>query len=187
VDSEGNAYVTGETFSPDFPLVNPLPNVPQGGAFVSKLSFDPETSTLSLAYSTLLGGSFGASGSGIAVDSEGNAYVTGSASSAGFPLVDSLPTMPLGGLDVFVSKLSFDPEASTLSLAYSTLLGGASRDVGSAIAVDSGGNAYVTGSTLSPDFPTVNPLPAPNNVLQNGEDAFVAKIGADENPFNAAP
>src|SRR5689334_24180509 len=58
-------------------------------------------------------------------------------------------------------------------------------DSGSGIAVDSRGNAYVTGTTFSPDFPTANPLAAPNNALQGTTDAFVAKIGADENLFNA--
>jgi hypothetical protein len=77
--------------------------------------------------------------------------------------------------DAFVSKLSFDSATSALSLAYSTYLGGSAGDAGSGIAVDTSGNAYLTGATSSPNFPIVHPLPAPNNALRGG-DAFVAKI-----------
>jgi Beta-propeller repeat len=183
VDASGNAYVTGYTESPDFPTVHPLPapnNALQGGrdAFVSKLSFNNTTSTLSLAYSTYLGGSGGDYGFGIAVDASGNAYVTGITISPDFPTVHPLPAPNnalQGGVDAFVSKLSFDSASSTLSLAYSTYLGSGGED-GFGIAVDASGNAYVTGETSSSDFPTVHPLPAPNNALQGGGDAFVAKI-----------
>jgi hypothetical protein len=149
VDTSGNAYVTGGTFSPDFPTVHQLP-APNIGiqsiqAFVSKLSFDTATSTLSLAYSTYLAGSGGFdSGRGIAVDSSGNAYVTGSTDSPDFPIVHPLPAPnnALQGTDAFVSKLSFDSATSTLSLAYSTYLGGSSdsffsgSDFGFGIAID---------------------------------------------------
>ena len=183
VDSSGNAYVTGFTKSTNFPTVNPLPapnNALQsvgGNAFVSKLSFSG--SSLSLAYSTYLGGSFADEGTGIAVDSSGNAYVTGFTQSANFPTVNPLPppgNAPPGlfGVTAFVSKLSFS--GSTLSLAYSTYLGGSRPDEGNAIAVDSSGNAYVTGLTESTDFPTVNPLAAPNNALQGFVNAFVSKL-----------
>jgi beta-propeller repeat-containing protein len=88
-----------------------------------------------------------------------------------------------GTEDAFVSKLSFD--GSTLSLAYSTFLGGTNYDYGLGIAVDSGGNAYVTGFTQSPDFPSMHPLSAPNNAFQGDTDAFVAKI-AGPVPFAAS-
>jgi hypothetical protein len=185
VDASGDAYVTGVTSSPDFSIVHPLPspnNAFQGGgdAFVSKLSFDRATSTLSLAYSTFLGGSsFFDEGSGIAVDASGNAYVTGFTESPDFPTVHPLPA-PNNALqgpeDAFVSKLSFDRATSTLSLAYSTFLGGSNSEFGTGIAVDASGNAYVIGNTFSPNFPIVHPLPAPNNALQGPEDAFVSKL-----------
>jgi hypothetical protein len=194
IDSSGNAYVTGRTASPGFPLVHPLPppnNAFQGGvgvydAFVSKLSFDSATSTLALAYSTYLsGGGSGLNegGLGIAVDSADNAYVTGFTSSANFPLVHPLPA-PNNGLqgteDAFVSKLSFDRASSTLSLVYSTYLGGSADEAGFGIAVDPSGNAYVLGTTSSVDFPTVNPLPSPNNGFQGpNNDVFVSKLSFD--------
>jgi hypothetical protein len=183
VDARGDAYVTGFTTSPNFPTVHPLagPNNAFRGfqnAFVSKLSFKDRTSTLTLAYSTYLGGSgFIDEGNGIAVDTRGDAYVTGTTNSADFPLAHPLPTNSVlqGFDDVFVSKLSFDNRTGTLTLTYSTYLGGSSFDAGYGIAVDARGNAYVTGGTQSADFPLVHPLPDPNNALQ-GQDAFVAKI-----------
>jgi Beta-propeller repeat len=103
--------VTGSTTSPDFPIVDPLPapnNALQGfqDAFVSKLSFDSATSTLSLAYSTYLGGSVDATGVGIAVDTSGNVYVTGETSSPDFPTVHPLPASHLALTDAFVAKLA---------------------------------------------------------------------------------
>jgi hypothetical protein len=229
VDRAGNAYVIGSTLSTDFPTENPLPapnNALQGSwdVFVSKLRFSG--STLSLAYSTFLGGHensyrshYGSEvGYAIAVDSSGDAYVTGATSSSDFPIVNPLPppnNTLQGGFGAFVSKLTFS--GSTLKLAYSTYLdlnstgiaadsagtayvsgygcmrkliftGSALRSdfsfcLGSAllraIAVDSSGNAYVTGNTISPEFPTVHPLPPPNNALQGGQDAFVAKISTE--------
>jgi beta-propeller repeat-containing protein len=108
VDASGNAYVTGSTTSRDFHLVHPLPppnNALQGvlNAFVSKLSFDSATSTLSLAYSTYLGGhavGFGDIGTGISVDTIGNAYVTGWTGSRDFPLARRLVHRLLNNGDV---------------------------------------------------------------------------------------
>jgi hypothetical protein len=189
VDSDGNAYVTGVAVSPDFPIEHPLPtnSILRGfaNAFVSKLSFDTRTATLSLAYSTYLGGSSNDFdyGNGIAVDSHGNAYVTGIAVSPDFPLAHPLPTNSglRGGQDAFVSKLSFDARTATLSLAYSTYLGGSGFDVGYGIAVDSHGNAYVTGVTQSSDFPLEHPLPT-NSLLRGVENAFVSKLASTPGP-----
>src|SRR6202040_1100021 len=121
-----------------------------------------------LLYSTYLGGSGGDVGSGIAVDSSGNAYVTGSTSSNNFPTVSPFQGATGGAGDAFVTKLN----AAGAGLLYSTYLGGSSNDDGSGIALDSSGNAYVTGSTNSMNFPTANPF---QGVFAGGpSDAFAA-------------
>src|SRR2546426_1112502 len=104
-----------------------------------------------LAYSTYLGGDSLDEGFGIAVDGAGNAYVTGLTASLNFPsTVGFPPNFLLVALDAFVTKL--DPTGA--ALVYSTYLGGTVGEEGSGIAVDTAGNAYVTGQTNSPDFPT---------------------------------
>src|SRR5262249_58166076 len=100
------------------------------------------------------------SGAGMAVDAAGQAYVTGRTNSPDFPTVN--PVQPAlagsgGTIDAFVAKLTADGAA----LVYSTYLGGRFNDAGSGIAVDAAGAAYVTGVTISPDFPTLNPLQPP--------------------------
>ena len=109
-----------------------------------------------LSYSTYIGGSDTDAGYGIAVDSSGNAYVTGSTWSINFPTASPFQASNggIGYSDVFVTKLN----ASGSALVYSTYLGGGNSDIGYGIAVDSSGNAYVTGWTDSTDFPTLNPL-----------------------------
>ena len=116
-----------------------------GDAFVTKLN--PTGSAL--VYSTYLGGSSDDSGYGIAVDSAGNAYVTGWTDSTDFPTMNPLQAAyGGGGDDAFVTKIN--PTGS--ALVYSTYLGGSGGDAGTGIAVDSAGNAYVTGHTDSTDF-----------------------------------
>lgn len=103
-----------------------------------------------LVYSTYLGGSSDDAGSGIAIDSSGNVYVTGLTTSANFPTANALQSTPGGGVNAFVTKIN----ASGAALVYSTYLGGSSADYGSGIAVDVSGNAYITGSASSTNFPT---------------------------------
>ena len=168
VDSAGNAYVTGETRSANFPTANALqPTIGgSGDGFVAKLN--PTGSAL--VYSTYLGGSSGDRGYGIAVDPSGNAYVTGETSSTNFPTANPLQPTIGGNGDAFVAKLN--PTGS--ALVYSTYLGGSYGDRGYGIAVDPSGNTYVTGSTNSTDFPTANPL---QPAFGGGDfDAFVAKL-----------
>ena len=126
-----------------------------------------------MVYSTYLGGSGSDRGQGITVDSVGNAYVTGHTGSRDFPTVNPLRPTYGGGLsDAFVAKLN--PSGS--ALVYSTYLGGSSQDNGQGIAVESTGNAYVTGFSRSTDFPTMHPLqPAFGG---GSSDAFVTKINA---------
>jgi hypothetical protein len=169
VDSSGNAYVVGTTGSTNFPTKNPI-QASSGGSndtFVTKLS----ASGNELVYSTFLGGSGGEEGIGIAVDSSGNAYVAGSTSSTNFPTLNPIQASYAGGGDVYVAKLN----ASGNALVYSTFLGGSSWDDGHGIAVDSSGNAYVTGLTYSTNFPMLNPLQASNGGL---DDVFVTKLNA---------
>ncbi len=183
VDSAGFAYVTGFTTSNDFPILNAYQSTLNGpfSAFVAKLN--PSASGVaSLLYSTYLGGSAVDIGNGIAVDSAGFAYVTGNTSSTDFPTTlnayqSTCPSAsgPYGCGAAFVAKLN--PSASgAASLLYSTYLGGSYSDGGSGIAVDSSGNAYVTGGAGS-DFPTLNAYQSTNNAADPDEgNAFVAKL-----------
>ncbi|MBZ5615898.1 MAG: SBBP repeat-containing protein [Acidobacteriia bacterium] len=188
VDSAGNAYVTGITNSGNFPTVNPLQPTYGGGthdwgygdAFVAKLN----PSGSALVYSTYLGGSRDDAGYGIAVDSAGDAYVTGLTVSRDFPMMNPLQPAyggddpDYGSGDAFVAKLN--PSGS--ALVYSTYLGGSSEDLGYSIAVDSSGDAYVTGATTSRNFPTMNPLQTTCDFCPLEYHAFVAKL----NPSGSA-
>jgi hypothetical protein len=183
VDSSGSAYVTGTTASIDFPTKNAYqPMLSSGGlaidAFVTKFSPDGTA----LVYSTYLGG--GGSGGGlsesginegygIAVDSSGSAYVIGDTDSSAFPTQNPLQPNLAGDFDIFVTK--FSPAGNTL--VYSTYLGGSKAESGFGIAVDSSGNAHITGKTASTDFPTVNPFQP--GFGGGGDDAFVAKLNPD--------
>ena len=173
LDSSDAVYLTGSTTSMNFPVLNAYQSYNNAGqeAFVAKLS----STGSGLVYSTYLGGaggSMGQTGSGIAVDGSGNAYVTGTTSSANFPVVNALqPSFAGNETDVFVTKVN--PAGN--GLVYSTFLGGNSVNYGNAIAVDSSGNAWVTGYTASTDFPVVNALQAASG---GGYDAFVSEIGA---------
>jgi len=168
VDPAGNAYVTGWTGSTDFPTTNAIQPTHGGSwdAFVTKINTDGSA----LVYSTYLGGSDIDEGKGIAVDSVGNAYVTGQTASTDFPTANAIQPNNHGGWDAFVTKIN----AKGSALVYSTYLGGSGDDNGDGIAVDSAGRAYVTGLTVSTDFPTMNPLQSANG----GANAFVAKINA---------
>jgi hypothetical protein len=173
VDMSGSAYVTGSTWSADFPVASAFRGTLAGGqdAFVTRLSSDGGT----LLFSTYLGGSGGSvaypeAGQGIALDTQGNAYVAGVTSSADFPVLHPLAASLRGWTDAFVSKLS----ASGV-LVYSTYLGGSGVDFGNAVAVDSGGSAYIAGCTYSSDLPVFN---AVQNTSGGDYDAFLAKLSA---------
>jgi len=172
VDSSGAAYVTGVTYSSDFPTTPGAFDRTyhgNGDAFVVKLN--PYGSGLQdLAYATFLGGSDDDGGRGIAVDSSGAAYVTGWTKSSNFPTTQGAydPTHN-GYYDAFVVKLN--PYGT--ALAYATFLGGSDDDWGMSIVVDSSGAAYVTGWTWSPDFPTT---PGAFDTTYNDGDAFVVKL-----------
>jgi len=167
VDGDGNAYLTGYTSSPDFPVTNSFQPTFRGwdDAFVAKL--DPAGTTL--LYSTYLGGSSADIATAIAVDGLGNAHVAGYTNSADFPTANAFQANLAGESDAFVAVL--DSGGSTLTL--STLLGGRGVEFGNAVALDAQGNTYVAGGTVSRDFPIKNPLQV---VRLGGGDAFVAKV-----------
>jgi hypothetical protein len=174
IDASGAAYVVGSTTSTNFPTLNPYQSTNRGSrdAFVSKFS-----ATGSLVYSTYLGGGGQDFGSGIAVDSSGSAIAVGDTSSSNFPVFPQPPAAnPAfqqslnGSSDCFVAKLS--PSGS--ALVYSTYLGGSSSDRAFSVAVDGSGNAYVTGETLSTNFPGSGSLQNPGGDL----DAFVTQLNA---------
>jgi Beta-propeller repeat len=170
VDGAGSAYVTGGTISANFPTTAAAPQTTRAGvddAFVTKL----DTTGSGLVYSTYLGGSSSDLGLGIAVDGAGSAYVTGETLSRNFPTTAGAPQTTMAGqVDAFVTKL----DVTGSGLVYSTYLGGIRGDLGSAIAVDGVGSAYVTGETLSTNFPTT--LGAVQTTPGSVVDAFVAKI-----------
>lgn len=170
VDGDGNAYVTGDTTSPDFPTVNPIQAalVGERAAYVAKLN----STGSALLYSTYLGGSIFEEGESIAVDATGNAYVVGRTSSSDFPTSNPFQAVFGGSTDAFVTKLN--PTGS--AFVYSTYLGGSDGDEAHDIAVDEFGNAYITGHTRSIDFPTANALDPSTNGIS--DDGFVAKLNS---------
>jgi Beta-propeller repeat/FG-GAP-like repeat/Viral BACON domain len=162
VDSTGAAYITGFTNSTDFPVTSGAKHgTYNNDAFVTKLS----ANGASLIYSTYIGGNSDDVGYGIAADASGNAYITGSTYSSDFVLSGYH-----GGTDAFVMKLG---PAGTM--IYTQLIGGPNYDEGRGIAVDSSGNAYVTGSTTSST--SVATPGAYQTTLKGYKDAFVAKVG----------
>jgi uncharacterized protein (TIGR03437 family) len=170
LDKSNSAYITGATVSPDFPVSRGTAQTTQAGgvdAFVTK--FDANGNGV---YSTFLGGAGDDYGFAIAADSSGDVYVTGSTTSTGFPTTQSAFQAKLAGAtDAFVTKLS-----PTGTIVYSTYLGGSGDEDAFAIALDSGGAAYITGQTASADFPTLN---AAQSKLAGTSNMFVAKVNGD--------
>ncbi|MDX8405826.1 MAG: SBBP repeat-containing protein, partial [Mariprofundus sp.] len=174
VDGVGSVYVSGNTYSTDFPVLNSFQPTYAGGtggdAFITKLD-----ATGALSYSTYLGGSSNDTGIGTSVDGGGNAYVTGHTNSSDFPTMQALQPVRAGADDAFITKL----DASGM-LSYSTYLGGVNGDVGWGIDSDGNGNVYVTGKTYLGTFPTTPNAYQPN--FGGSFDAFVTKISASNQP-----
>jgi hypothetical protein len=171
IDGAGRAYVTGLTFSIDFPTTAGAYDTSRDGfydAFVTKL----DAAGANLAYSTYVGGNNSDYSQDIAVDTSGSAYVTGYTESTNFPTTSGAydSSWNGGGLDVFVTKLN----VAGSNLAYSTYLGGNDGDLAQGIAVDVTGSAYVAGHTFSSDFPTT--AGAYDTSWNNSGDAFVTKF-----------
>jgi len=172
LDSAGDAYIVGQTYSKNFPVTTGAyqtkcgggGSCPGGDAFITELN--PEGSAL--VYSTYLGGSGVDQGNAIALDASNNAYVTGYTQSTNFPTTPGAfqTTCRCSQSVLFVTELN----STGTALVYSTYLGGTSGDVGYAIALDSSDNAYVTGYTHSTNFPTT-------------PGAFQTTLGADQGGF----
>jgi len=184
VDSAGDAYVVGITDSPDFPLATIGPyNSAQFRMFLTKL--DPTGSTL--LFADYFGGTSGLDGAyAVALDSSGNAYVTGNAMSSDFPVVNAYQSTLSGSQDAFLAKFSADGS----SIIYSTYLGGsnltyvggATTQIGSSVSVDPAGEAVVAGITMATDFPTTNAYQRSVSADQSGdwgEYGFVTKFAGD--------
>jgi hypothetical protein len=176
LDATGTAYVTGSTFSTDFPVANPAQRNNSGGqdAFVARLSADGN----SLLFSTYLGGSGGTVvspeiGQAIAVDAAGSAYVAGVTGSTDFPCRNAMQAVLRGFSDAFISKLTANG-----AFSYSTYLGGSGAEVATGIVADASGNAYVSGYTYSTDLSVIAAIQTGNR----GEyDAFVGELNATGN------
>ena len=172
LDSAGNVYIIGRTYSTDLPITPGAYDISQNGAydvFVTKMSADGGT----LLYSTYLGGSNEDIGTGIAVDSAGNAYITGHTYSTDLPTTPGASDTTLnGGRDGFVAKLN----AAGNGLVYSTYLGGDSWDYGQSIALDDSGSAYVGGFTHG-SFPVT--AGAAQTVFGGMGDGFATKFSPD--------
>lgn len=175
VDGDRRIYVTGYTDSDDFPIYRPYQATRAGkyseDIFVTKFEIGGQT----LVYSTYLGGLYADRGYAIAIDGQGQAYVTGETSSVNFPLTpDAFQSTYGGQTDAFLSKFSADGQ----TLKYSTFLGGGSYDSGRGIVVTGVDRVYLTGLTSSLNFPTKNAF---QSTRHGNQDAFLVKFGAEAN------
>lgn len=172
VDSAGNIYVTGETRSSGFPRINSIGPISASSGDIFVVKLDPTGSRV--IYSTVIGGSSGDVGRGIAVDAAGNAYITGSTISTNFPVRNAYQSVKRAEADAFVAKLN----STGSELTYCSYLGGDDLDQAFDIAVNSQGQAWITGRTFSTNFPT-------QSLIQNHPGGpvhvFVAKFGANGN------
>jgi hypothetical protein len=180
VDGQDNVYVTGITTAGDFPTVNPFQTNKLGSHSAYVVKFNTNGAVV---YSTFLGGGVlndqtttSSSGQGIAVDGNGDAFVTGYTTATNFPVRNGLQSkkaaLSYSGRNAFVTKLN--PAGN--GLIYSTYLGGSNSDTATGIALDTNDDAIITGYTTSTNFPTVH---AAQPVYGGNGDGFVAKLSAD--------
>lgn len=171
VDSAGDTYVAGTTYSFNFPVLAPAQGSLLGtaNAFASKLN----PGGTALVYSTYIGGSNVDNANAIAIDSSGAAYVTGDTSSIDFPTTPGVVQSALNGLyNAFVSKLS----AAGNTFVYSTFLGGSGSDDGASIVIDPQERAIIGGYTTSSNFPTSGAI---QTAFQGVFDAFSTVLNSN--------
>ncbi len=168
LDAAGTIYVGGDTNSTNLATtVNAIQPSNAGGAhdgFYAQITSGGLLATLSY-----IGGAADDSVKAVAVDSGGNLYLTGSAE-PGFPTLTPFQASA-GGISAFLTKVN----SSMTSYAFSSLFGGSNTDIGTGIAVDASGNSYLTGYTVSTNFPTVTPFQAANG---GNNDGYVVKVNA---------
>ncbi|PYV30409.1 MAG: hypothetical protein DMG22_20450, partial [Acidobacteria bacterium] len=184
LDAAGDAYIAGGTDSADFPVLNAFePSCPTkiagtllpcAAGFIAEL--DPSGSAL--VFSTYLGGSSGDEATGVALDAVGDIYLTGGTASIDFPLANAFQTVLRGSVNGFVTEFN----AGASQLIYSTFLGGSTADQPHTVAVDSYGEAFITGWTESTDFPTANAIQGSLGCSASGTgscmNAFVTALQA---------
>jgi Beta-propeller repeat len=176
LDGSSNAYVTGITVSSNFPTSSGAFQTSQSGTadngFVAAIKADGSA----MIYSTYLGGSGTTDALAIAVDSAGEAYVTGDTNSSNFPVLNATQATLKGATDVFITKV----QANGSGLLFSTFYGGTLDEAGTGIAIDAFNDVYVTGRTLSSDYPT-NGTPFQSS-LSGTSDAFVTELSNTGSP-----
>lgn len=179
VDSSGNVYIGGLTYSPDLPVTGGSAQTVYGGngdAVVAK--FNPRVAgAASLMYSTYLGGSQNDTAADVAVDSLGDTYICGQTFSSDFPAVNAVQAAKHGTSDAFLSELN--PQGT--ALLFSTYLGGSGDQLADNVTLDKAGNSYVVGWTRSGDFPTT-PRAFQPGFAGGATDLFIVRV----NPANAA-
>ncbi len=170
VDGYGSAYIAGETLSSDFPVVGTTAGIEgeASDAFAAKLNASGDT----LEYSTYIGGASADFARGIAVDSDGYAYITGYTESENFPIVGTNTPYGGGSYDAFIIKIG---TGTPVEFIYSTYLGGSGEDQGHAIALDGSGSAYITGYTFSSEFPVVGTTTVAPHAAESCS-AFISKL-----------
>jgi len=181
LDGGGNVYITGRTYSSDYPTTSGAYDESHNGywdVFVSRLN----SSLSNLLASTFIGGSNYDYGYSIALDGGGNVYITGVTSSSNYPTTSgAYDESHNGGYDVFVSKLN----SSLSSLLASTFIGGSNYDCGYSIALDGGGNVYITGDTYSSNYPTTSG--AYDESHNGGSDVFVSRLNSNLSKVSSLP
>lgn len=184
VDNNGNIYITGYTWSMDFPTTTGAYKTNNGGntdSFIVKLAPNNQ-GTNDLDYSTYIGGTSDDYGYGITVDNNGNIYITGCTFSYDFPTTTgAYQTSNAGNPDILIVKLAPNNQGSS-DLQYSTYLGGSSYDYGYGITADNVGNIYVTGCTWSGSWGTL--FPTTTGAYQTSYsgsygDAFISMLSPD--------